>query len=70
MGRMNKRSKSALKAAAEMLETTKNQTVKAQLIRIVIDYELRQQERADSHKAERHKRAENKELAELRSKVN
>jgi hypothetical protein len=69
MGRTNKRPESALKAAAEMLETTKNQTVKAQLIRIVIDYELRQQERAISHKTERHKRAENKELAGLRSNV-
>jgi hypothetical protein len=69
MGRINKRSEAALKAAAEMIETTKNQSLKAQLIRAVIDYELRQQERADSHKAERRKRVKNKEVAGLRSKV-
>ena len=69
MGRTSKRSETALTAAAEMLGTTKNQTVRAQLIRIVIDYDLRQQERADSRKAERHERAENKQLAELRLKV-
>ncbi len=51
MGRINTRSEAALKAAAEMLETTKNQTIKAQLIKTVLDYELRQQERADAGKA-------------------
>ncbi len=40
-----------MKAAAEMLETTKNQTIKAQPIKTVLDYELRQQERADAGKA-------------------
>jgi DNA repair exonuclease SbcCD ATPase subunit len=69
MGRINKRSEAALKAAAEMLETTKNQSIRAQLIRNVLDYELRQQERADASKAGRRKGAEHKELAELRSKV-
>ncbi len=52
-----------------MLETTRNQSIKAQLIRTVLDYDRRQQERADSNKAERRKRAENKELAGFRSKV-
>jgi hypothetical protein len=69
MGRINKRSEVALKAAAEMLETTRNQSVKAQLIRVILDYDRRQQERADSNRAERRKRAENKEIAGFRSKV-
>lgn len=69
MGRINKRSEVALKAAAEVLETTRNQSVKAQLIKAILDYDRRQQERADSNKAERRKRAENKELAGFRSKV-
>jgi hypothetical protein len=69
MGRINKRSEVALKAAAEMLETTRNQSVKAHLIRAILEYDRRQQERADSNKAERRKRAENKELAGFHSKV-
>jgi hypothetical protein len=69
MGRINKRSEVALKAAAEMLETTRNQSVKAHLIRAILEYDRRQQERADSNKAERRKRAENKELAGFQSKV-
>ena len=69
MGRINKRSEVALNAAAEMLETTRNQSVKAQLIRFILDYDRRQQERADSNRAERRKRAENKEIAGFRSKV-
>ncbi len=51
MGRINTRSEAALKSAAEMLETTKNQTIKAHLIKTVLDYELRQQERAGAGKA-------------------
>ena len=69
MGRIDKCSETALQAAAEMLGTTKNQIIKAQLIRTVLDYKLRQQDRADSRKAERRKRAENKQLDGLRSKV-
>jgi len=52
-----------------MLATTKDQKFKANLIRTILDYEVRQQERAETNKAARRKRAENTELAELRSKV-
>jgi len=69
MGRINRWSEAALKSAVEILATTNDQKFKANLIRIILDYEVRQQERAQSNKAARRKRAENKELAELRSKV-
>jgi len=52
-----------------MLATTKDQKFKANLIRTILDYEVHQQERAETNKAARRKRAENTELAELRSKV-
>ena len=69
MGRINRWSEAALKSAVEILATTNDQKFKANLIRIILDYEVRQQERAQSNKAARRKRAENTELAELRSKV-
>jgi len=69
MGRINRWSEAALKSAVEMLATTNDQKFKANLIRTILDYEVRQQERAESNKAARRKRAENTELAELRSKV-
>ena len=68
-GRINRWSEAALKSAVEMLATTKDQKFKANLIRTILDYEVRQQERAETNKAARRKRAENTELAELRSKV-
>ena len=68
-GRINRWSEAALKSAVEMLATTNDQKFKANLIRTILDYEVRQQERAESNKAARRKRAENTELAELRSKV-
>ena len=58
-----------MKSAVEMLATTNDQKFKANLIRTILDYEVRQQERAESNKSARRKRAENTELAELRSKV-
>src|SRR5205823_14001793 len=69
MGRINRWSEAALKSAVEMLAPTNDQKFKANLIRTILDYEVRQQERAESNKAARRKRAENTELAELRSKV-
>src|SRR5438552_18467208 len=69
MGRINRWSEAALKSAVEMLATTNDQKFKVNLIRTILDYEVRQQERAESNKAARRKRAENTELAERRSKV-
>jgi len=69
MGRINRWSEAALKSAVEILATTNDQKFKANLIRTILDYEVRQQERAESNKSARRKRAENTELAELRSKV-
>jgi hypothetical protein len=69
LGRINKRSKAALEAAADLLATTKNQNIKAQLIKVILDYELHQQKRTEASKAERRKRAEHKELAGLRGNV-
>src|SRR5438105_8419988 len=69
MGRINRWSEAALKSAVEMLATTNDQKFKANLIRTILDYEVRQQERAESNKAARRKRAENTELAELRSRL-
>ena len=69
MGRINKRSKAALEAAADLLATTKNQNIKAQLIKMILDYELHQQKRTEASKVERRKRAEHKELAGLRGNV-
>jgi hypothetical protein len=69
LGRINKRSKAALEAAADLLATTKNQNIKTQLIKMILDYELHQQKRTDASKAARRKRAEHKELAGLRGNV-
>ena len=54
MGRTNKSSDAALKAAADMLATTKNDKLKVQLIKITLDYELQQKENA----AKKHAAAE------------
>jgi len=69
MGRINRSSEAALKAAAEMLETSKDQKFKSQLIKTVLDYETRKQEIAASNKAARRKRVEDAELSELRSQL-
>src|SRR5439155_25632895 len=69
MGRINRWSEAALKSAVEMLATTNDQKFKANLIRTILDYEVRQQERAESNKAARRKRAEKTEPAALRSEV-
>src|SRR5437899_12804278 len=63
MGRINRWSEAALKSAVEMLATTNDQKFKANLIRTILDYEVRQQERAESNKSARRKRAENTEPA-------
>jgi hypothetical protein len=68
MGRTNKRSEAALNAATEMLATTKNPTLKAQLIKITLDYDLRQKEYAakkyaTANKAAGRNRSESKRLA-------
>src|SRR5438552_7990377 len=69
MGRISRWSEAALKSAVEMLATTNDQKFKANLIRTILDYDVRQRERAETDKAVRRKRAQNTELAELRSKV-
>src|SRR5438445_9322806 len=68
MGRTNKRSEAALNAATEMLATTKNPTLKAQLIKITLEYDLRQKEYAakkyaTANKAAGRNRSESKRLA-------
>ncbi len=69
MGRISRWSEAALKSAVAMLATTNDQKFKANLIRTILDYDVRQRERAETDKAARRKRAQNTELAELRSKV-
>jgi chromosome segregation ATPase len=69
MGRINKRTEALLKAATDVVQTTKNVTVKAQMIKVALEHDLYQQKRADARKLARHKRTEDKELAELVSKV-
>ena len=69
MGRAKRYAEVALRAAAEMLPTTKNQTIKLQLIRSVLQYEQHREERADARKSQRLRRKENKEMLQLRTKV-
>jgi hypothetical protein len=69
MGRISKRSETALKAADEILRTTKNQTIRAQMTKVVLDYQQHQQKRSDARKATRRTRAEQKEVVDLRSQV-
>jgi hypothetical protein len=69
MGRINRSSEAALRAAAEMLETSKDQKFRAQLSKTILDYDLRKQEIAASNKAARRKRVDEAELSELRSQV-
>jgi hypothetical protein len=60
MGRTNKRLEAALHAAGEMIKTTKKPSLKVQLIKIVIDYELSEKKRNDLRKEQRLKRVQNK----------
>ncbi len=69
MGRVKKYAEVALKAAAGMLPTAKSQTIKVQLVKSVLQYEQHREERADASRAERLRRDENKEKAQLRIKL-
>jgi DNA repair exonuclease SbcCD ATPase subunit len=69
MGRVKKYAEVALNAAAGMLPTAKSQAIKIQLVKSVLQYEQHREERADARRAERLRRNENKELAQLRAKL-
>ena len=69
MGRVKKYAEIALNAAAGMLPTAKSQAIKIQLVKSVLQYEQHREERADARRAERLRRNENKEIAQLRAKL-
>ncbi len=69
MGRINRRIEIALKAATEVLVTTKNHTVKARMIKTILNYEMHQQKRAETNKITRRKHTQKKELDGLYLKI-
>lgn len=70
MGRINSRVDLALTAASEILASTKNSALKVQLIKVILDFDQRQQERTSENRSARRKRAESQPLNEAQSRVN
>jgi hypothetical protein len=56
-------------AALEILRTTKNQNLKAQVVKLLIESDAREKARADAHERQRRANAHNKELAALGSQI-
>ena len=69
MGRINSRVDLALKAASEILASTKNSVLKVQLIKVILDLDQRQQERTNENRSARRKRAESQPRNEAQAKV-
>src|SRR4051812_9134544 len=70
MGRINSRVDLALKVASEILASTKNSALKVQLIKVVLDFDRQQHERANENRSARLKRAQSQPLNEAQAKVN
>jgi hypothetical protein len=70
MGRINSRVDLALKAASEILASTKNSVLKVQLIKVIVDFDQRQKERTDENRSARRKRAQSQPPNEAQAKVN
>lgn len=70
MGRINSRVDLALKNASEILASTKTSALKVQLIKIILDFDRRQQERTNENRAARRKRAESQPLNGAQAKLN
>ena len=68
MGRINSRVDLALKAASEILASTKNSVLKVQLIKVILDFDQRQHERTNENRSARRKRAESQPLNEAQAK--
>ena len=60
----------ALKTASEMLTSTKNSVLKGQLIKLILDFDQRQQQRTNENRSARRKRAESQPSNEAQAKVN
>jgi len=59
----------ATEGAQDIIKTTKNQTVKAQMVKLLFESDAREKARADTHARQRRKRAQNRELDEMRSQI-
>src|SRR5205814_1214160 len=70
MGRINSRVDLALKSASEILASTKNSVLKVQLIKMILDFDQRRQERTNENRSARRKRAESQPFNEAQAKVN
>ena len=57
----------ATEAAQDIIKRTTNQSVKAQMVRLLFDSDAREKARADTHAQQRQKRSQNRELDEMRS---
>jgi uncharacterized membrane protein len=61
--------RAAIQAALEILDTTKNQAVKAQMVKLLLESDAREKARIDAREQRRWEKAQNAELTGLRSKV-
>jgi uncharacterized protein YfbU (UPF0304 family) len=69
MGRINSRVDLALKVASEILASTKNSVLKVQLIKVILDFDQRQQERTNENRSARRKRAQSQPFNEAQAKI-
>jgi len=59
----------ATEAAQDIIKRTTNQSVKAQMVKLLFDSDAREKARADTHARQRQKRVQNRELDEMRSQI-
>ena len=70
MGRkISAKERAATDAALDVLRTTRNQNLKAQMAKLLFESDAREKARADAREQHRHAKAHNKELAGLRSQI-
>jgi len=67
--KISAKERAATDAALDVLRTTRNQNLKAQMAKLLFESDAREKARADAREQHRHAKAHNKELAGLRSQI-
>jgi len=67
--KISAKERAATDAALDVLRTTNNQNLKAQMAKLLFESDAREKARADAREQHRHAKAHNKELAGLRSQI-
>jgi hypothetical protein len=67
--KVSAKERAATDAALDVLRTTKNQNLKAQMAKLLFESDAREKARADAREQHRHANGHNKELAGLRSQI-